>query len=86
MPSDSRLAGHIQQLETKIDADTHIRREHDGNVFGVLGNPRALRRRESRGADHRTPAGGAADVDVLGARIGKGEIDQHIEVTADGFQ
>ena len=81
----------FQDLEGKINADAHVRREHAGDLVGELPDLLHLFLRESRRADHDRTVMVGAGADMLEARLGSGEIDEHfsrgeggIEIFRDG--
>jgi hypothetical protein len=80
------FGGHFQQFKRQVDADAHVRRHHDCDVFGRIANPGFLRVAVTGGADDQLFPRRAADLDKIHGRIGAGEVDQHVELVDDGRQ
>ena len=69
---------HFHQLEGRVDADAHVRREHDGDALGRSMNRALAGLVEPRRADHHPHAGRDAGIQVLQCRLRASEIDEHI--------
>jgi hypothetical protein len=81
-----RLGRHFEQLEGDVDADAHVGRHHDRDVFRCRGDLGLLRVAEAGGADHGLHAQFAADGEVRQRAFGPREVDQHLGVLEAGAQ
>ena len=77
---------HVEQFQTEIDADTHIRSEDHADITGRIADRMTLLFRMSGGANDDPLACLAAEGKIVSRCIGKGEIDQHIKVITHGIQ
>ena len=82
---------HVEQLEHRVHADRHVRREHHRDLLGSRGDGRLAVGREAGGADHHPAAGRAGQLEVVQGALRAGEVDQAVgqgdprgHIAADG--
>jgi hypothetical protein len=71
--------GDLEELETEVHPDAHVRGHDDGTLRGRLGHRRPILLGEAGGPDHHAPAGGTAKGEVLEGCLRRREIDEDIE-------
>ncbi len=76
---------HVEQLQAQVDADTHVRGQHHGDVVRGQGDLCLLVLAETGRADHHAPPCLAAGLEIGQRRLRTGEVDQHIEVIDRGM-
>ena len=78
VPGGQSLRRHLQQLERHVDANAHIGRHHDRDVFCRIRNRGLLVVAEAGGANHRIDTQFTAHREMRESAFGPGEVDQYV--------
>ena len=70
--------GHVQQLEHNIDTDTHVRREHHGNLLGGISDHQLGFAVKARRTDNNRHLVTTARREVIQRPLGPRKVDQAI--------